>query len=162
VATAGQLGAYSFDPATGSFAMVATATPGLRLGDRATDTVVFIPAGVHGAVRVSSAAVLDTVVTRPDGSRLAYVTPTMPPVAPDAVAPPTYGVTVGPASAALRASVAAEADHPPAPIAEPVARALALSALDAEAHSTDASVRSTAQLVQGLAGIVLGTTDPNA
>jgi endoglycosylceramidase len=162
VATAGQLGAYSFDPATASFAMVATATAEGARGDRATDTVVFIPSTVHGVVGVSGAAVLDAVVTRPDGSRLAYVTPTMPPVASGAEAPPRYGVTVGPASAALRARVAAEADHPPTPIAEPVARALALSALDAEAHSTDASVRSTAQLVQGLAGIVLGTTDPNS
>jgi len=33
-------------------------------------------------------------------------------------------------------------------------------ALDTEAHSSNASVRSNAQLVQGLAGIVLGSTDP--
>ncbi len=39
---------------------------------------------------------------------------------------------------------------------------MAVAALDAEAQSPDASVRATAQLVQGLAGIVLGTADPNA
>jgi len=161
VATAGQLGAYAFDPATGSFAMVATAAGGLTRGDRQTDTVVAIPATVHGTVRVSGAAALDAVVTRPDGNRLAFVTPVIPPSS-DAVAPPRYGVTVGPASAALRAMVAAEADNPPAPIAEPQARALALAALDAEAQSPDPSVRSTAQLVQGLAGIVLGTSDPTS
>jgi hypothetical protein len=161
VATAGQLGAYAFDPATGSFAMVATVTsPGTR-GDRASDTAVFIPSTVHGAVGVSGAAVLDVVVTRPDGSRLAYVTPVFPPVTTDTPVPLRYTVTVGPASAALLARVTAEAAHPPAPIAEPVARAAALAALDAEARSTNASVRSTAQLVQGLAGIVLGSTDPN-
>jgi hypothetical protein len=38
---------------------------------------------------------------------------------------------------------------------------MAEDALNAEAHSPDASVRSTALLVQGLAGIVLGSTDPN-
>jgi endoglycosylceramidase len=161
VATAGRLGAYAFDPASGTFAMTATVMAEGARDHRATDTVVFVPSTVHGAVGVSGAAVLDAVITRPDGSRLAYVTPTMPPVASNAAAPPTYGVIVGAASAVLRAQVAAEADHPPAPIAEPVARAMVLAALDADAHSTDASVRSTAQLVQGLAGIVLGTTDPN-
>jgi hypothetical protein len=38
---------------------------------------------------------------------------------------------------------------------------MAENALNTEAHSPNASVRSTAQLVQGLAGIVLGSTDPN-
>jgi len=41
------------------------------------------------------------------------------------------------------------------------ARAMAESALDTEAHSSNASVRSTAQLVEGLAAIVLGQADPN-
>jgi endoglycosylceramidase len=159
VATAGQLGAYAFDPATGSFAMVATATASGHRADKATDTVVFVPSTVRGAVRVSGAAVLDAVVSRPDGSRLAYVTAAIPPVASNAA--PTYTVSVGTPSAALRAEVAAEASNPPAPIGEPTARAQVVAALNAEAQSPDASVRSTAQLVQGLAGIVLGTTDPN-
>ena len=43
----------------------------------------------------------------------------------------------------------------------PVARAMAEDALNAEANSPDASIRSTAQLVQGLAGVVLGPNDPD-
>ena len=100
---------------------------------------------------------LDAVVTRPDGSRLAYVTTTLPAAGSSA----RYGVTVGPASAALTARVATEASSPLPPISEPVARAMAEDALNTEAHSPNASIRSTAQLVQGLAGIVLGSTDPN-
>ena len=38
---------------------------------------------------------------------------------------------------------------------------MAEGALNTEAHSPNASIRSTAVLVQGLAGIVLGATDPN-
>jgi hypothetical protein len=154
VATAGRLGAYAYDPATRTFAMVATSTAAGRRGDRQTDSVVFIPSTVHGAVRVRGAAVLDSVVTRPDGSRLVYVTTT-------GTGSASYGVTVGRPSAALTARVAAEASSPPQPISEPVARAMAEDALNAEANSPDASIRSTAQLVQGLAGIVLGSTDPN-
>jgi len=83
----------------------------------------------------------------------------IPPVASNAT--PTYTVSVGTPSAALRAEVAAEAASPPAPVAEPTARAMVVAALNAEAQSPNASVRSTAQLVQGLADIVLGPTDPN-
>ena len=102
---------------------------------------------------------LDTVVTRADGSRMAFVTTTLP--GNGGASSARYGVTVGPASASLTARVAAEASTPLQPISEPVARAMAEDALNAEAHSPNASVRSTAQLVQGLAGIVLGSTDPN-
>jgi len=70
-------------------------------------------------------------------------------------------VTVGPAPAALTAHVAAEAIDPPQPISQPAARAMAESAPNAEANSPNASIRSTAQLVQGLAAMVLGQTDPN-
>ncbi len=153
-ATAGRLGAYSYDPATRTFAMVATSTEAGRRGDRQTDTVIAIPSSVRGAVKASGAAALDSVVTRPDGSRLAYVRTT----APGSV---HYGVTVGHASPSLLARVAAAASSPLPPISEPVARAMAEDALNTEAHSSDASIRSTAQLVQGLAGIVLGSTDPN-
>jgi hypothetical protein len=38
---------------------------------------------------------------------------------------------------------------------------MVFAALNAAAQSTNASLRSSAQLVQGLAGIVLGSTDPN-
>ena len=155
VATAGRLGAYAYDPANRAFAMVATSTTAGQRGDRQTDTVVAIPSTVRGAVGVSGAAVLDAVVTRPDGSRLAYVTTTSP--GTDG----TYGVTVGTATAALAARVAAEAADPPPPISELAARAMLESALSAETRSPDASVRSNAQLVEGLAGIVLGSGDPN-
>ena len=161
VATAGRLGAYAYDPATRAFAMVATSSGQSRHGDHQTDTIVFIPSTVHGAVRVTGAAVLDSVATRPDGSRFAYVTTSA--LSPTRSGPPTrYVVTVGPASAALTARVVAEAENPLPPIAEPAARALAVGALAAAASSTNASLRSTAQLVQGLADIVLGTSDPNA
>ncbi len=152
-ATAGRLGAYAYDPASRTFAMVATSTAAGRSGDRQTDTVLSIPSTVHGAVHVTGAAAIDAVLSRPDGSRLAYVRTTVAGSAP-------YGVTVGPASASLTAKVATEASSPLQPISEPVARAMAESALDTEAHSPNATIRSTAQLVQGLAGIVLGTTDP--
>ncbi len=157
-ATAGRLGAYRYDPSTRTFAMVATSTAAGRRGDRQTDTVLFIPSTVHGAVRVSGAARLDAVVTRPDGSRLGYVTTTLP--APAGSSQDGYGVTVGPASKALVADVAQQAANPPQPISEPVARAAAESALTAETHSPNASIRSTAQLVEGLAGIVLGLDGP--
>ncbi len=153
-AVAGRLGAYAYDPATRTFAMVATSTVAGRRGDRQTDTVLSIPSTVQGAVHVNGAAVLDAVVSRPDRSRVAYVTTT-------STGSVRYGVTVGPASAALTARVATEASSPLQPISEPVARGMAESALNTEAHSPDASIRSTAQLVQGLAGIVLGSTDPN-
>jgi endoglycosylceramidase len=158
-ATSGRLEAYSYDPSTRTFAMVATSTVAGRRGDRQTDTMVFVPSTVPGAVHVSGAARLDSVVTRSDGSRLAYVTTTLPGSA--ASSADRYGVTVGAASQALRTRVAAEATSPLPPISEPVARAQAESALSTEAHSPNASIRSTAQLVEGLAGIVLGSTDPN-
>ena len=72
-----------------------------------------------------------------------------------------YGEEKRLAAALDAAEVATEAANPPAPIAEPTARAMVVAALNAEAQSPNASVRSTAQLVQGLAGIVLGPTDPN-
>src|SRR6202034_1259569 len=42
-ATAGRLGAYEYDPASRTFAMVATSTMAGRRGDRQTDTVILIP-----------------------------------------------------------------------------------------------------------------------
>jgi hypothetical protein len=95
------------------------------------------------------------VVSRPDGSRLAFVRTT-------AGGGAAYGVTVGTVSPRLRALVAGEAADPLPPIGEPAARAAALGALAAEAHSPDKSIAANAQLVQGLAGVVLGSSDPNA
>jgi endoglycosylceramidase len=160
VATAGRLGAYAYDPATQSFVLVATSTDAGHRGDRSTDTVVSIPSTVHGAVKVGGVAVLDAVVTAPDGSRTAYVTTTMPPTASGASGA-TYRITVGSPRASFLATVVSEAASPPAPISEPAARAMAESALALEAQSPNAQIRSTAQLVQGLAGIVLGSSDPN-
>jgi endoglycosylceramidase len=155
VATAGRLGAYAYDPSTRTFALVATSTTAARRGNDAADTVVFIPSTAHGVVRASGSARLDSVVTRPDGSRVAYVRTTLDRPSHQ------YGVTVGSPPASLRTTVAAEAADPLPPITEPAARAMAEAALDTEAHSPNAQIRSTAQLVQGLAGIVLGSTDPN-
>jgi endoglycosylceramidase len=159
-ATAGRLGAYAYDPTTSSFVMVATSTAQGRRGDHQADTVVYIPSSVRGPVRVSGSAVLDAVVSTPDGSRRAYVTTTLVPVT--STGTEAYRVTVGSPSAALVSRVVAEAAAPPAPISEPAARAMALGALTAAAHSSDKSLASNAQLVQGLAGIVLGSTDPSA
>jgi endoglycosylceramidase len=156
-ATAGRLGAYRYEPANRTFAMVATTAGGGRRGDLATDTVVSIPSTVHGAVRVSGRAVLDRVVAAPDGSRLAYVTTKSSVPAGD-----QYVVTVGPASNALVAQVFQQAAHPLPPISEPQARAAAEAALNAEAQSSDPTIRSNAQLVKALAGVVLGPSDPEA
>jgi hypothetical protein len=159
LATAGRLGAYGYDPATRTFVLVATSTTAGHRGDRRTDTIVAIPPGVSGAVRVSGSAQLDAVTTAPDGSRLAYVTTTIVPVATGATE--IYTVTVGRPPASLRTRVTTNAVTPPPPIPETQARAMAEAALTALAQSPNPSVRSTAQLVQGLAGVVLGATDPN-
>ncbi len=154
VATAGRLGAYAFDPSSGTFALTASATAPGRRGRTGTDTVIYVPSDVHGAVHVSGASALDALVSRPDGSRLAYIRTT-------AGGGAAYGVTVGAAPPHLRALVAGEAAHPLPPISEATARAAALDALATEAHSSNKSVAANAQLVQGLAGVVLGSSDPN-
>jgi endoglycosylceramidase len=156
VATAGRLGAYAYDPATRSFDMVAESAGAGGRAHYSSDTVVFIPSTVRGAVDASGAAVLDAVVTRPDGSRIAYVTTKSPGAAA------RYGVTVGVPPDSLRARVLGEAVNPLPPIPEPAARAMAEDALTVEAHSPNPSIRSTAQLIEGLAAIVLGTSDPGA
>jgi hypothetical protein len=56
-------------------------------GDRANETVVFIPAVAGGTVASGGAAVVDQVITEPDGTRMAYIAPT-------GVGP--YSVIVGP------------------------------------------------------------------
>jgi endoglycosylceramidase len=159
-ATSGHLGAYAYDPGTRSFVMVATSTASGRRGDRQTDTVVYIPSDVTGPVRVSGSARLDGIVRAPDGSRRAYVSTTLLPVASGGTQ--AYRVTVGSPSAALTSRVVSEAAAPPPPIAEPAARAMALGALTAEANSSDKSLAANAELVKGLAEVVLGPTDPNA
>jgi hypothetical protein len=121
--------------------------------------VISIPSTVHGSVTVTGSALLDAVTTSPDGSRTAFVTTTSPQTANGVSA--AYQVSVGAPPDALLARVRTEAAAPPPPISEPAARATALDALNTLTHSSNANVRSQAQLVQGLAGVVLGTTDPN-
>jgi endoglycosylceramidase len=75
-ATAGRLISFAYDPANGSFAMHASSTSPVAVGDRSHESEVYIPPLVRGTVSVSGAAVVDAVVTNPDGSRLAYVAPT--------------------------------------------------------------------------------------
>ena len=134
-ATAGRLGAYAYDPTTPHVrhgGHLDGGGPPRRPPDRHRR---LHPFDVHGAVHVSGRRGARPVVTRPDGSRLAYVTTTLPvPAGTQA-----YGVTVGPPSAALTSRVAAEAVAPLPPISEPVARAMAEDALTTEAHSPDAS-----------------------
>lgn len=75
-AVAGQLKSFSYDPASRTFAMNAADGTRVRRGDRGRETMVYVPPGVPGAVGVTGAAALDTVVSEPDGSRLLYVAPT--------------------------------------------------------------------------------------
>ena len=156
VATAGRLGAYAYDPATRSFVLSAVSAEAGRRGDHTSDTEIYIPSTVPGTVGVAGSATLDGVVRRPDGSRFAFVMT----MAPSATNGADYEVTVGTPPTSLRTTVEQEAANPPAPITEHEARAMAESALAADAQSSNPSVRSTAQLVQGLANIVLGTSDP--
>ena len=74
-ATAGTLQSFAYNPDDRSFAMRATSTTPVRRGDKGRETEVFIPAQATGAVSASGAAVLDSVVAEPDGTRLAYVAP---------------------------------------------------------------------------------------
>jgi len=165
-ATAGVLRSYDDDPTTGAFTMVASDPTSVTRGVRSSETLVTIPARVHGPVTVGGQATLDTVVARPDGSRMAYVAPTgttfgSPSTASTSTS--TYTVTVGSPDASVLATAAAEAVTPLAPISEPVARAQLASALATFTHSSDPSVRSNAVLASSLLGSLFGTgPDPAA
>ena len=75
--TAGRLGTWTFDPDTGRFEMSASSTTRVDPGDRDHETLVVVPPHVAGgSVTVGGAAVLDDVVTNPDGSRWAWIAPT--------------------------------------------------------------------------------------
>ncbi len=150
-ATAGTLLSEQSDPSSGAFAMMATDSGPVRRGNRAKETVVYIPSTLHGRVGVSGAAVIDAVVQNPDGSRLAYVAPT---------GGSEYGVTVGGPDPALQRAVADAAVAPPQPISEPEARQAAEQALSQAAGSSDPNVKSNAALAADLAGMLLGTSDP--
>lgn len=74
--TAGRLDAWTFDPASGAFAMSASSDGAVTVGDREHETLVVAPPRVaSGTFAVSGAAALDGVVTNPDGSRWAWVAP---------------------------------------------------------------------------------------
>jgi endoglycosylceramidase len=76
MATAGSLRSFSYDPDRRAFIMTATASTAVGKGRPTIETVVFIPSTVTGSVSASGHAVMDQVVTEPDGTRRAYVAPT--------------------------------------------------------------------------------------
>jgi hypothetical protein len=152
-ATAGQLLASRYDPATHSFAMAATDTTSVRRGNQGAETMVSIPSSVHGTVAVSGAARLDTVVRNPDGSRMAYVAPT---------GHSGYGVTVGTAGPTMLKAVRAAGSSPLPPISEVAARQAAELALTQAEASTTKSIASNATLAGTLGSLLLGSTDPTA
>jgi hypothetical protein len=97
--------------------------------------------------------VLDAVISRPDGSRLAYVAPT---------GAGRYMVTVGSPSPTVTATVAQRSTVALAPITEPQARALLESSLRQFEASGDAKVRANAALAPVLLAELLGSgPDPN-
>ena len=69
-ATAGTLRSCTYDPATRTFTMTATAD------HTGAPTVVFVPAGVLGTVVVSGAATMAGITRQPDGTALVTVRPT--------------------------------------------------------------------------------------
>jgi hypothetical protein len=75
-ATAGRLEGFAYDPSTQSFTMNATSRMPIASGSRDRETAVYVPPLVRGVVTVNGAAVLDVVLSQPDGSRIAYVAPT--------------------------------------------------------------------------------------
>lgn len=162
-ATAGTLLSYGYDPDNRSFEMAAADRQAVPRRDVGAQTVVYVPSGVEGAVRVSGAASLTGVVREPDGSRLAYVAPTHPgSVLPGlGIVGGEYWVTVGTPPASLLATVQQDALAPPAPISEPAARALAEQTLTNALSSPDKTIRANARLAEALAGLLLGSSDPN-
>ena len=156
VATAGRLGAYAFDPSSGTFALTASATaPGRRGADGRG----------HGDLRplrcARRGARQRRLCTRHDGLAPRWQSPGLR--ADDGW---RWGGVRRDGRAQRRRACApswrARRPIPLPPISEPTARAAALGALATVAHSTNKSVAANAQLVQGLAGVVLGSSDPNA
>jgi endoglycosylceramidase len=74
-AVAGRLESFAYDPDNRSFTMTATADHSVRPGQREQEAIVFIPATVHGGVVVGGSAVLDRMLSSPDGTRLVYIAP---------------------------------------------------------------------------------------
>ena len=142
-AVAGRLVDYAFDPDSHAFALHATEAAAIDVGDKAQETLLWIPQDVTGAVAVSGAANLDEVVVMPDGNRFAWV-------APSGSGP--YSVTVGDA-AALDAKLTA------APPRQPIDQATATATfkkfvVDLQS-SPDSNLASKAVLVQGIVENIL-------
>jgi endoglycosylceramidase len=162
--TAGTLLSYSDDPTTGSFSMVASDPVPVTRGDRSAETVVAVPPRVHGPVAVAGRAVLDTVVTRPDGSRMVYVAPTRSPTGSASSDLPSdrYEIAVGSPPSSVTTKATQQAAAPLQPIAEPEARAQLESALATLATSGSDAVRGKVAGASTLLGILFGTgPDPN-
>ncbi len=137
-AVAGRLVDYAFDPDTHAFALHATQAGATATGDKAHETLVWIPQDVTSAVAVSGAAAIDEVVTMPDGNRFAWIAPT---------ADGPYTVTVGDA-AALDAQLSA------APARQPIDQATASATfkkfvVDLQS-SPDQNLATKAALLQGI------------
>lgn len=152
-ATAGSLLAYLYDPMSRTFDMVAAGGGVVHRGDRRAETLVYIPATVHGTVTTSGGAVVDTVTSNPDGSRSAYVAPT---------GSSRYEVRVGTPSGSTVAAVNAAATNPLQPIGEPQARQVVEQVIARAEQSPNSTIAGNARLADALAALLLGASDPSA
>jgi hypothetical protein len=152
-ATAGSLLAYLYDPMSRTFDMVAAGGGVVHRGDRGAETLVYIPATVHGTVTTSGGAVVDTVTSNPDGSRSAYVAPT---------GSSRYEVRVGTPSGSTVAAVNAAATNPLQPIGEPQARQVVEQVIARAEQSPNSTIAGNARLADALAALLLGASDPSA
>ena len=149
-ATAGRLDGYAYDVDTQAFFMEASGAAAVVRGDQSSETVIFVPDVVPGAldVQVSGEAMLDATLTNPDGTRLIFVAPTGG----------RYGVSIGAGAdvAALRQRVATE------PAADPVDAAHAQQALlgfiQTAKASADRNIASRATLASGIIASLLGNS----
>ena len=142
-AIAGRAIDYQFDPDSQAFALHAKDAVATDLGDKAHETLVWIPQDVTGVVAVSGDAAIDEVVTMPDGNRFAWIAPTGSGV---------YGVQVGDA-AALDAKLSAAAVRQP--IDQATATALFKKFVLDLQGSPDSNLASKAVLVQGIVENIL-------
>ena len=152
-ATDGTLLAYQYDPLSRTFDMVAAGGGDVRRGDFGAETVVYIPATVHGSVTVTGGAILDKVTSNPDESRDAYVAPT---------GSSRYGIQVGTPSNSTVAAVSSAAANPLKPISEPQARQAVERVIAQAEQSPDSTIAGNARLASTLATLLLGSSDPVA
>jgi endoglycosylceramidase len=159
-AVVGEIVGYVYDPTVRTFVLEAKLPAGFKTvatGDHGAETLVYIPPGVPGTVSVSGQAKVDTVVTEPDGSRLASIAPQADPT-PNlySLRAVDYTVTVG------NVAVPSQPLTPLKPIGELQARAAVTTALADAAASTDPAIKAKAALAGALAGFIFGPSDPNA